>query len=208
MGQHVLKWLVFAVVGWLLLPVLIPATDALARIQREIAQVQVLFGDEDAVQVVKRANVVFDRMVAGSGLLDGMQRLYVPEQQRRGNALPGDLISNLTGKTNGYLASAGTLLYGAFVRLFIMLAWLPYVLPFLAAAVMHGLVRRRIKLESFGLINPTLYALSSHALIGLFFLPLLYLIAPLPLPPLFVPIWALAAAAPLIFLLANIQRLR
>ena len=105
-------------------------------------------------------------------------------------------------------ASAAALLYGACVRLLIMLAWLPYLLPSLAAAAVHGLVRRRIKLESFGFISPTVYAASSHAVIGLTFLPLLYLLAPLALPALLVPIWALASAAPLIGLLANIQRLR
>ncbi len=206
MRRHVLFWLVLLALCSLALPAVIPASEALARIQREITQLQALFGEEHAGLLVNRANAAFDHIVAGSGLLDGMRRLHVSEA--RSHALPGNAISNLSAATNRYLASAATQLYGAFVRLFIMLAWLPYVLLFLAAAVVHGLVRRRIKLDSFGLISPVAYAASSHAIIGLTFLPLLYLIAPLQLPPLFVPIWTLAAGAPVIGLLANIQRLR
>lgn len=46
--------------------------------------------------------------------------------------------------------------------------WVVYLLPFLAAIVIDGILVRKVKLASFRYTSPTLYNLSWHSIIGLF----------------------------------------
>lgn len=46
--------------------------------------------------------------------------------------------------------------------------WVVYLVPFLVAIVIDGILVRRVKLASFRYTSPTLYNLSWHSIIGLF----------------------------------------
>ena len=86
------------------------------------------------------------------------------------------------------------------------MAWLPYIAPFFIAAILDAAVSRRIKFSSFGYSSPIKFSVASHMLIVIVFLPILYLVIPLPVTPLFIPFWALISAVPVMTVISNTQR--
>jgi hypothetical protein len=90
-------------------------------------------------------------------------------------------------------------------RVALLLDWNWLVLPFLMLAVVDGLCARGKKLTEGGHQTTGAFALGWHSVIALCALPLLYIIGPLYLSPLFMPVWALAVWFPLGIAMTNTQ---
>ena len=75
------------------------------------------------------------------------------------------------------------------------------------AVVVDGLVIRKVKFATFGYSSPIRFSISAHSMIVVGLLPVLYLVVPLPVTPLFLPFWLLLSAVPIMTLLSNTQRI-
>ena len=208
MARHIGLWLILLAVAALLAPAMLPAQGVVGRMNDELGMVVSALGAGQAKRIVDGANRQFETLFAGSGWLRSVSAAYVeePAVPHADRFMPW--VGRLTSATNGYLLSLAGTSYAMLVRLNILAAWTPYVVPFLLAAMIDGAVRRRIKLMSFGFFSPVALSVALHSFVALAFLPLLYLILPVPVSPLVVPFWALATALPLMLLAANIQRIR
>lgn len=90
------------------------------------------------------------------------------------------------------------------LRAVLVAAWLLVLAPFWIAVCVDGFALRARKLETLGFQNPAAFRLAMHAAIVLAALPLLYLVAPFAVTPLFMAGWSLAAALPVGFALTHV----
>ncbi len=208
MRKHIGMWLILLAVAALLAPAMLPAQGVPGRVNDELDMVVSALGAGQAKRVVDAANRQYEKLFVGNGWVRSAAAAYVeePAVPHADRFMPW--VGKLTSATNGYLLSLAGIGYAMLVRLNILAVWTPYVLPFLLAAMIDGAVRRRIKLMSFGFVSPVALSVALHSVVALAFLPLLYLILPVPVSPLVVPFWAIATAPPLMLLAANIQRIR
>lgn len=62
-----------------------------------------------------------------------------------------------------YVQGFSALCYALLVRIAIILSWLPYIAPFLLAAMIDAAISRKIKFETFGYSSPIKFAAAAHA---------------------------------------------
>ena len=208
MGKHILLWLGLIAVVILAAPALVPSNVIMQRINAEVQMIVAAFGAQQAKLVIDQANREYDAIFVRSGIVATASKAYIPEDTQASSTRYFPWVRSLAGATNGYLLALAGTCYSLLVRIHLLAEWVPFIAPFLLAAVVDGMVRRRIKFATFGLISPMALGVAVHSAIILAFLPIVYLIAPFPITPLFVPFWALLIAAPIMLIMANIQRIR
>lgn len=201
MGKHILIWLASFLAVFLVVPFLASTHTVWSAIAKETEMIETYFGKSDAEQVLQRAGAVHRALIVESGIGRSLA-LAKSSQSEQAKALPGT-GKFLTTTTNSYLDTLGAMIFGIAMRLVILLGWLPFIFPFLLAAIGEGYARRKIKFATFGQYGVMVYAGAAHLSIVLMMAPLLYLLLPFPVLPLFVPFWALVAALPLALMVAN-----
>lgn len=206
-AKHVLYWIILLVLAAFLVPALSSSTNIMARVVSEVRMMQSVLGTKETVQITSVATKIYNEVFVETDVIPTAQKAIVSEQERKSSRdMFGKTIDKLTDGTNDYVIGVAALTYAVLVRILIFLVWLPYIAPFFVAVIMDGLVRRKIKMASFGLISPIYYAAATHSLIVMIFLPALYLLVPFPITPLFIPFWALFAAVPLMLAVSNTQQ--
>lgn len=205
MGKHILIWLGILLATLIAVPFIFPTDTIWGAITKEAILIQKAFGTEDAERVVKRAGAVHQAVFIDTNILKGISSAKTSRDEER-FAMPGS-GQLLARSTNGYLDSLGALIYGISMRIVILFDWLPYIIPFLLGAAGEGLARRKIKFATFGQYGVMVYAGAVHLSIILGMAPLLYLVAPFPVTPLFVPFWALIGALPVVLMISNASQI-
>lgn len=207
MRGHVGFWLIGLFIGMLALPIIFTQELVMKRVSTEIAYLTSTFGEQDAKIIVDGANSIFDDMFVKSGIITSLGKAYaVDENKARTEKILGQTVNKLTGATNSYVMSFAANIYAMTLRANILLTWSIYILPFLSAAIVHGFIKRKIKILSHGYVSPSAYGMALHSIIALTFLPLLYLLSPFAITPLFMPFWAMLLAVPVVTMMSNIQR--
>jgi len=211
MGKHLYLWFLVLVFGFFLLPLIQSSDAVLGRIKEEVAQTDALFGGASASSIVHQTNDYFDVFFVQTGLMamGSNGKSSEDEVARTKAASPlGNTMGALADKTNDYMDALLAQGYALTLRLVLMMQWLPYVAPFVAGVVVHGLSIRKIKFDTGGMISPMVYASGLHMMVVILLFPVLYLILPIQLTPMFVPYWLLISAVPTILVLSNIQRMK
>lgn len=203
-GKHVLVWMIGIFVELILVAVFVPPSRLLQLINHEVAACQYYFGDQTASGLMLNANKVF------AGELEkprkASERAYVKDPGDPAGLPLAPGIKNIIRGTNHVVISFWMMLYLGLLRLYIFSLWLWPVLILLMAAGMDGYSAYRKKMYTFGFSNPLLYNTATHLLIIACFLPLAYLVAPLPMSPLFLLAWAALMIVPVEMLCSNFPR--
>ncbi len=204
--KHLLFWIIALFILLLALPIFTPAYRIWANVGSELEMIQNAFGAPDTQQLAHAATGVYNKLFVESGFVQTVQKGEVDEASRNmGKEMLGNTIMALSGVTNNYVRAFSAMVYVVMIRLFIILGWMPYLLPFLAAVIVDGLARRKIKMSEIGAPSAVKFSIALHFIILIIVFPMLYLIAPMAITPLFVPTWALLSALPLSVLVANTQ---
>lgn len=208
-SSHLLFWLTIWGMMFLASPLVLSQDGQIARIKDEISSIKLAFGTAKADEIVSDSSGIYRRLFIDTKVLTEENKLYTKSDDREGTvggftAAPARSMSNLT---NGYLRALSVNVYGLFIRWNIFLHWSIFILPFIMAAFVDGFVTRKIKFAQFGFISPMAYSFSMHIILFLTFIPLLYLVMPLPITPYFMPTWAMIMAFPINMLVSNTQRL-
>ena len=87
-----------------------------------------------------------------------------------------------------------------------LLAWWPLLGFALVGAIADGLLRRRIRQSGFDYPSPLAHRMAVRLLLGLGLVVALGLLAPLPVPPLAVPVVAMVLAVTVSVLLTQMQK--
>lgn len=211
MGKHLYLWFLFLVFGFFLLPIVQSDEEILVRVKAEVAKTEALFGNTSAKSIVHQANSYFDAIFVQTGLISFGSKGKSSEEDvvaAKASTPLGATMGKLSDKTNDYMDALLIQGYALTLRLVLMMQWLPYVLPFVAGVVIHGLAIRKIKFDTGGMISPMIYAGGLHMMVIIMLFPILYLILPIQLTPMFIPYWLVISAVPTILVLSNIQRMK
>jgi len=206
-GLHLKFWILLTLIVLLSVPALVSVQSGLDRVSREVEMTRSVFGDDMTEHTVGRAKAVYKTAFVDTGFIADLNKTHLSQDDvRKAHAMSGAL-NHFSALTNSYFGSMVINLYGMMIRLFIIGHWLVYVAPFVVACVVDGYMTRAKKLAEFAYQNPSAFSLSAHVLLWIVFFPVMYLIAPLPVTPLFMPLWALVMALPVVVMLANSQRI-
>ena len=111
----------------------------------------------------------------------------------------------LLSRVDHYLAALRLQVHGAVLRILGMAAWSMLLAPLCIATVVDGWVERAVKAASLEYENPAAFALATHLFIACTMLPIAVLVAPVAVPPLFMPVCLAAAMVPLRMAIAHAQ---
>lgn len=203
--SHIGFWLLAFAVSLFASPLFISADAMYERLLNEFLAVRGIFGDRIGRWLIEATNSVHSLFVS-SGVEDffaapvhGERDLQDAERYFSG------LGKMLAATGSRYLVALLMQFYGAIMRGFVVLAWVLLLLPFLAAAIYDGINQRHVKFATLGYQNPTAFALGAHAVILIAALPVMYVVVPFSISPLFMPAWALLTAIPLCFAISHMQ---
>ncbi len=206
--KHVFLWVAICFALMLAIPIVSSPQVMWENARTELGMIETAFGTDDTVALAKSATQTYNAIFIDTGLIQKTRGAYVSrEEQELGEAMVGGASRAVTGLTNNYLDTFAALTYVMILRVMIFMSWLPFILPFILAAIGEGVTRRKIKYATFGQYGAALYAGAMHMSVLILILPVLYLMAPLPLTPFFIPFWALIAAIPVIASIANASQI-
>lgn len=205
---HLRVWLSILVVLIVALPALMSADRIERRVHEEAVWAREAFGEERMNRIIERANGAWRSVVGESGV---QEKITAKPQTEAGGAAQKGIRrakKSLYDLTSGYLASLSTQLYAVFLRGAILLEWFSVIGVFLVAVCVDGYTRRRIKMATGGLSSPVMFSWASHSMIAVALSPVVYILIPVSVTPLFMPWWAMAMAMPLSLAIANAVRVR
>ena len=207
MGKHSLLWIILILFCVLGLPAISTPKDIMTRVVQELSMIEGALGKDETAKVTSSATSVYNGLFVETGFVKASRKFLVGEgEKEKSESLFGSSVKTVAARTNDYVIGFSALCYAMLVRLAICLAWLPYIAPFFVAVMVDAAVRRKIKFATFGHASPIRFAAAAHVMIVVVFLPLLYLVVPIPVTPLFVPFWALMSSVPVMTVIANTQR--
>lgn len=205
---HIKFWVIAFCVAIFAGPLFISPAHQLSRIEREVTSASDVFGYDTATSIVQSSKDAYSVLFIESGILsfaDDSLRVSSDDLETSSRIFGG--FTKIAQSTNDWLLSSTYAFYGLFIRLGIMWQWCIYMLPLFIAAIVEGMVRRKIKYAGFGFSPPIAYTGALHGIIALLGIPLIYLLIPLPVTPYFMPVWTLILAISLLAFLENFQRL-
>lgn len=206
-SKHIWIWIVLFMAAFWSVPIFVSADASKLRIQKELETVYHQFGEQAHNQIVDGSNALYQSLIVNTGLHQFvLNRTVSNAAQKQTEQLLGQTVTVSSNATNNYLSNALANWYGLTLRVQILLIWLPLVIPFLLGAVVDGYVARKIKLSSIGFFSANAFSATSHLLIGLCCLPVLYLIAPMVMSPFWIPLMAVIGAIALRIFIRNAQR--
>lgn len=208
-SSHFIFWLSIWGILFLVSPLLLSTDGQVGRIKDEIRSIEVAFGSGKAKEIVIDTSKIYRTFFIDTGILTEENKLYTRQSFKQGSVeeLTSTSSKELSNATNSYLRALSVNVYGILIRCEIFMHWFIFILPFVAASFVDGFVTRKVKFSQFGYMSPMAYSMSLHFILFLLFIPLLYLVAPLPISPYFMPGWALLMALPINLLVSNTQRL-
>ena len=186
------------VMEFILLSALVP-TDWSNRIRdQEIGWISAEMGVATAEAIFATAQAWYDSLFLGTGLVAGSYDVLLPDAASiRATPELGKLAGNpIWPWVERRLDIVWSAVYMAVQRLVVLLAWWPFLVFALVGASVDGLLRRRIRQSGFDYPSPLAHRAAVRVMLWLGLLVSLGLFAPLPLPPLAVPVvWVLMAGA-------------
>ena len=206
-SQHLGFWVMLALVGFLLSPLLRDGNKLQAYVQTEYFKTEQAMGPTLANWARSFADNIFSAtplsMVAGSA----KNVMHNERDMKLSETVGGPMGSIMSGLYNSYLQGLILQSYVAAMRLALVLFWGVFLLPLFIASLYDGLMQRAVKQAEFGSIRPATFTLTGMLVIPLMALPILYLLLPITISPLLAPVWAALISMPLSLLVSNTQPL-
>lgn len=206
--KHVLIWIAICFGLMVAMPIISSPTNMQSNARTELGMIAAAFGTQDTMDIAASATRIYETLFVSTGLIASTRRARVSQDEREmGEAVMGSASRVITGASNNYIDTFAALTYVIVLRILIFLSWLPFILPFLLGAVGEGVSRRKIKYATFGQYGAAVYAGAMHMSVLVMVLPVLYLMAPFPVTPYFIPFWALIAALPIVMSVSNASQI-
>jgi len=203
---HIRIWLGILLALVFLVPVALTPDQARKRVFDEAEYAGRIFGEARYNAVAARANAAYNAMVVQSGLRKFIDQGYTRNDELDRQAVMDKPQRSMAAMFNAYLDAMSVQLYGLFFRGSIMLEWLFFIGLFLVGAIVDGVARRKVKMATGGLNSPVKFTWAMHTMVIIIFTPLMYLMLPVEVSPMFMPYWTFVAAAPLSIAIANAVR--
>ncbi|MGI9295060.1 MAG: DUF4400 domain-containing protein [Pseudomonadales bacterium] len=193
---------------WCLQITLVAVFASSAWIQEQIAKekdsVHAYLGGDTASHIGKRADESFQSLFVDTQVVDGLYGYLIPNAKtpKHGTEV---LAPWFFSWLDDSLQTFWWVAYQAIYRLILFSEWMPYLGILLLAAIVDGLVERKIRKKTGDYANSVRYRAGVRALLVLVIIPLLYLTLPISVSPLIVPIWIFSVSIVLMLVAGNAQ---
>lgn len=206
MATHIKIWLAIILLVILAAPFAAPPDRLRAIAGHELELMRSALGNEDTNAIVRSANASYSSMFLDTGIVQALRGKTTSEEQRglAGQSL-GRPLYQFSSLMNEYLLSFITLTYITMLRGAMLLGWIPFLAPFLAAVAVDGSAQHKVLHSSVAVSNPVKFKIALHLTIAASVVPILYLFAPIAISPYFVLGWAIAIALPLVSVIAQMS---
>lgn len=203
--SHIGFWVTVFLVCLFVSPAFVSAGYAYKRLQDEVSDVQITFGQRVGGFLVSTANMLHEA-IAFTGADSAVRKIvHTEDEKRKQKRYFGPVGTALAEVSDRYFESLRIQLYGVGLRALLVMTWLLMLSPFIVAVAADGVLARQAKLSELGQLNPTAFALGSHVFIALLAFPVIYIAAPIQIPASTMWWWALASAVPASFALSHTQ---
>ena len=205
MFKYLLIGLVLLCLEVLLVAILAADGQVNRAIEHERLLAAAWLGETVEATVAARARTWFNRRFVHNGVVAASYGYLIPDEamKQRSGALghvgEHDVFPYMQGRLNVLWDTLRQVTY----RFAMLTVWVPYLLPLAGAAILDGLMRRRVKMAEFGNASPAVHRYSLYALLLLIYFSMLALLIPIPLTPLLAPALLILFIIFLNLLLAN-----
>ncbi|WP_454838459.1 DUF4400 domain-containing protein [Pseudomonas mohnii] len=181
--------LVFICIEILLIVVLVPNSFIDTAILKEQDWGEALMGKSQHEQLVRDTDSLYTQLHLDNGLNKWVGSLFVPTDEEREKSKAWENLGNLWFKFLSNRGEALTkVLYHVYYRFLLLVMWLPYMLVILAPSVLGGYMTWNIKRYTFQHSSPFLNTYSSKIISFIVVSLMISFIAPLPIPPMVIPV--------------------
>jgi hypothetical protein len=190
MSRHILIWLMVVFFTPLFLPYLVTPQLMTRSINADYQSALAILGDKPGFN---RLLLTFYRthMNTVRDFAHEFQNGYDDSDEFRAS---GDSLGEKIADLPDIWASSVKLeVYSMALRLVVVYKWFPWLALPLLMAIVAGVYERKLKAVTFSPASPPIYNSCIHSLIALFFLFVLWILCPVPLPMVLMP--ALSAVA-------------
>jgi len=200
-----LTWI--ALIQVVVVLVLVPGNFIGAVIEREAAQVRATMGTDTFVWMHDTAQEWVQSSIMDSGVYQTVYDYLIPteEQKARGAGMQG-FGEGWFAWVHTRLEALVQVIFQFYTRCALLLLWLPYTLILLFPAVFDGFVTRKIKQTNFDYASPFVHRYGLKGLgvllLGLF----IVFFAPVPVPPLLIPVVMMTCCVLAGIVIGNLQK--
>ncbi len=187
--------------------VFIPGRWTDRAIQQESALIKQHFGTQGYLWIETQASKWFRASMIDSGIYAGVRHAFLPDkaQHKRSKGIENFARPWFTW-IEGRIKALMNVIYQFYVRLALLLAWLPYMLILLIPATLDGWLAWKIKRTNFDYVSPVIHRYSLQCLMFLLMgLGLIFLL-PLTINPMIIPAAMMIACVLLGWVLGNWQK--
>jgi hypothetical protein len=200
MWAHFLIWLLIVIFTPLFLPIILTPATASQSINKDYNAAITIFGNKDEINKDIIALYKKNLMVVE----DFVNNFKDNNDDSANYRNSGDRIGRVVADIPGNWASVVKLqCYSIALRWVILSKWGVWLLIPMAMGFIAGILNRRLKADTFSPAIPPLYNTSTHSLLGLTCLFMLWVICPIPVPVSLIPTAALFMTAFIYLAISN-----
>jgi len=161
-------------------------------------------GEQRSASMMRRAQALYEGWFTETGIRQQTYRRLLPDPSQPRSGVEG-LAPWFFEWLKCRLDAFWALVFLGLCRAHLLLEWVPLLTASGAAAIIDGLVQRRIKRFNHALASADKYLMAKWGLTALLFVPLVYLSSPIAVTPLVVPAWGACLSLTCMLLVANAQ---
>lgn len=187
-----------------LVVLLINADWISTQVQQEQRSVAQQFGNARHATLEARSQEIYAKWFVASGIQKASYTRLLPDHSQPQHGMEG-LAPWFFVWLEHRLDAFWRLVFQGIHRVQILCEWLSLLLLIIAAAVIDGVIQRRIRRSRHEPASADRYLIARRALLCLIIAPLLYLSFPIAVTPFVVPIWGGCIAFALMLMTAHAQ---
>lgn len=187
-----LKIVLWVSLAWCVIMVFVGEGWVTRVIEKERSFNHAFYSEDAANAAEQRANRWFNGCFVDTGVVEHTYNLFARTPDPKMQSPFDDGAKPLVLWFEGVLRTFWTILWHATLRLSHLCLWAPYALFMIVPWVIDGLVSRKIKQHTYDFTSPLQHRYSIMAVYFIALAAILMLTAPMPLPPVAIPIALLA----------------
>lgn len=150
---------------------------------------EVMMGVESHHELIKDTNALYTTLMLDTGINQTVKSFFVPSAEERARSREWDGLGNLwIPFIEGRGEALAKAIYHIYYRGLLLYMWLPYMLVVLVPSIFGGYMSWNIKRYNFEHSSPFLNTYSSKIIWFTGSAILISFIAPLPIPPMIIPV--------------------
>lgn len=198
------------IVELVIICLLVPCSVIEKAINQEYEMSVRFIGQESTDHVYDRAKSDYEELIISSGLYEAVVRHLIPTEEEKRASVGMEQLGTKDGwfsLVQSRINAATTVIYQILIRFESVWLWLPYVGCFvLLPSVICGYWQRRIKQTNFDFSSPLATNMTVKFMVYSFLVGMMLVVVPMPINPLFVPLYMILLCILIGRAVANIQK--